>query len=56
VSQWSDRIAEGTTAKINEFETTPEIGKEFHKCLENVMYSLIDDVEDIMEGNTSGAF
>jgi hypothetical protein len=44
VSEWSDRIAEVTTAKINEFEITPENREQFQKSLENVLYSLIDDV------------
>ena len=56
VSEWSDRIAEVTTAKINEFEISPENREQFQKSLENVLYSLIDDVEDIMEERTSGAF
>ncbi len=56
VSEWSERIAEVTTAKINEFEITPENREQFQKSLENVLYSLIDDVEDIMEERTSGAF
>ena len=56
VSEWSDRIAVVTTSKINEFEITPENREQFQKSLENVLYSLIDDVEDIMEERTSGAF
>jgi hypothetical protein len=56
VSEWSDRIASVTTAKINEFEITPENREQFQKSLEIVLYSLIDDVEDIMEEKTSGAF
>ncbi len=56
VSEWSDRIAVVTTAKINEFEITPENREQFQKSLENVLYTLIDDVEEIMEERTSGAF
>jgi hypothetical protein len=56
VSEWSDRIASVKTAKINEFEITPENREQFQKSLEIVLYSLIDDVEDIMEEKTSGAF
>ena len=56
VSEWSNRIAVVTTAKINEFEITPENREQFQESLENVLYSLIDDVEDIMEERTSGAF
>ena len=56
VSEWSDRIADVTTAKINEFEITPENRVQFQESLENVLYSLIDDVEEIMEERTSGTF
>jgi hypothetical protein len=56
VSEWSDQIASVMTAKINEFEITPENRDQFQKSIENVMYELIDDVEDIMKERTSGAF
>jgi hypothetical protein len=56
VSEWSDQIASVMTAKINEFEITPENRDQFQKSIENVLYELIDDVEDIMEERTSGAF
>ena len=56
VSEWSDQIADVMTAKINEFEITPDNRDQFQKSIENVLYELIDDVEDIMEERTSGAF
>jgi hypothetical protein len=56
VSEWSDQIAGVMTAKINEFEITPENRDQFQKSIENVLYELINDVESIMEERTSGAF
>jgi hypothetical protein len=56
VSEWSDQIADVMTAKINEFEITPENRDQFQKSIENVLYELIEDVENIMEERTSGAF
>lgn len=56
VDEWSDKVENILNKKISEFEITPENEEKLQKSVENILYSLIDEVEKIIEKRTSGTF
>jgi len=56
VDEWAGQIADIVAVKIEEFEITPDNRDNLQKTLEQVMYTLIDEVEELMEERTSGGF
>jgi hypothetical protein len=56
VDEWAGQIADIVSIKIEEFEITPENRENIQKTLEEVMYELVDEVEELMEERTSGGF
>ncbi|GAG64394.1 unnamed protein product, partial [marine sediment metagenome] len=53
VDEWSEKIAWILIKKIEEFEITPENRDQLQSSLANVMYKLIDEVEELMTERTS---
>lgn len=56
VDEWAGQVAFILTEKINEFEVTPENREQLETSVSNVLYTLIDEVEQLMEVRTSGSF
>ncbi|MDX2429389.1 MAG: hypothetical protein QNK35_00555, partial [Bacteroides sp.] len=56
VDEWAEQVAFILTEKINEFEVTPENREQLETSVSNVLYTLIDEVEKLMEVRTSGSF
>jgi len=56
VDEWSEKVAYIIIEKIEEFEITPENRDQLQSSLANVMYKLIDEVEELMAERTSGQF
>jgi hypothetical protein len=56
VDEWAGQVAYILTEKINEFEVTPENREQLETSVSNVLYTLIDEVEDLMVERTSGQF
>jgi len=56
VDEWAEQVAYILTEKINEFEVTPENREQLETSVSNVLYTLIDEVEDLMVERTSGNF
>jgi hypothetical protein len=56
VDEWAEQVAYILTEKINEFEVTPENREQLETSVSNVLYTLIDEVEDLMVERTSGSF
>ncbi len=56
VDEWAEQVAYILTEKINEFEVTPENREQLETSVSNVLYTLIDEVEKLMEERTSGQF
>ena len=56
VDEWAEQVAFILTEKINEFEVTPENREQLETSVSNVLYTLIDEVEDLMVERTSGNF
>ncbi len=56
VDEWAGQIADIMAVKIEEFEITPENRDNLQKTLEQVMYKLVDEFEELMEERTSGGF
>ena len=56
VDEWAEKVAHILTVKINEFEVTPENQEQLETSVSNVLYTLIDEVEILMEERTSGNF
>ena len=56
VDEWAEKVAFILTEKINEFEVTPENREQLETSVSNVLYTLIDEVENLMEERTSGNF
>lgn len=56
VDEWAEQVAYILTEKINEFEVTPENREQLETSVSNVLYTLIDEVEKLMEERTSGSF
>jgi hypothetical protein len=54
--QWGDQLATILTIKILEFQLTPESRETVIENLENMLYMLIDDVEEMMTTQTTGRF
>jgi hypothetical protein len=53
---WGDQLATILTIKILEFQLTPESRERVIENLENVLYMLIDDVEEMVTNQTTGRF
>jgi hypothetical protein len=56
VDEWAEQVAFILTEKINEFEVTPENREQLETSVSNVLYTLIDEVEKLMDERTSGQF
>ena len=56
VDEWAEQVAFILTEKINEFEVTPENREQLETSVSNVLNTLIDEVEKLMEVRTSGSF
>ena len=56
VDEWAEQVASILTEKINEFEVTPENRAQLETSVSNVLYTLIDEVEELMVERTSGQF
>ena len=56
VDEWAEQVAFILTEKINEFEVTPENREQLETSVSNVLYTLIDEVEELMVERTSGQF
>lgn len=56
VDEWAEQVARILTEKINEFEVTPENREQLETSVSNVLYTLIDEVEELMVERTSGQF
>lgn len=56
VDEWAEKVAHILSVKINEFEVTPENQEQLETSVQNVLYTLIDEVEVLMEERTSGNF
>ncbi len=56
VDEWAEQVAGILTEKINEFEVTPENRAQLETSMSNVLYKLIDEVEELMIERTSGQF
>jgi hypothetical protein len=56
VDEWAEQVAFILTEKINEFEVTPENREQLETSVSNVLNTLIDEVEELMEERTSGQF
>jgi len=56
VDEWAEQVAFILTEKINEFEVTPENREQLETSVSNVLYTLIDEVENLMVERTSGQF
>ena len=56
VDEWAEQSASILTIKINEFQVTAENREQLTTSVSNVLYTLIDEVEEIMEERTSGQF
>jgi hypothetical protein len=56
VDEWSDQVGQIIAKNIDEFTVTPLNQQKLQTSLENILYTLIDDVEKLMEERTSGAF
>ena len=56
VDEWAEQVASILTEKINEFEVTPENRAQLETRVSNVLYTLIDEVEELMVERTSGQF
>jgi len=56
VDEWAEQVAGILTEKINEFEVTPENREQLETSMSNVLYKLIDEVEELMIERTSGQF
>jgi len=54
--EWSDQLSTILSIKILEFKLTPESREKVVENLENMLYQLIDDVEQMMTSKTSGKF
>lgn len=54
--EWNDQLSTILSIKILEFELTPESREKVIRNLENMLYQLIDDVEQMMTSRTSGRF
>ena len=56
VDEWAEQVAFILTERINDFEVTPENQVQLETSVSNILYTLIDEVEEIMEERTSGGF
>lgn len=56
VDEWAEQAAFILTERINDFEVTPENQVQLETSVSNILYTLIDEVEEIMEERTSGGF
>ncbi len=56
VDEWTEKVAVIMTKKVEEFEITPENRERLQTSIENILYTLIDEVEKLMEVRTSGQF
>jgi hypothetical protein len=56
VDEWAGKVADITSKKIEEFEITPENRDQLQNSVEEVLYALVDQVEELMEERTSGSF
>lgn len=56
VDEWADKIAMITSKKIEEFEVTPENRVQLQKSIEQVLYAIVNELEELMEERTSGGF
>ena len=54
VDEWTDQLSTILSIKILEFKLTPEGKEKVVQNLENILYLLIDDVEQMMKAKTSG--
>ncbi|MCK5694406.1 MAG: paraquat-inducible protein A, partial [Bacteroidales bacterium] len=54
VDEWTDQLSTILSIKILEFKLTPEGKEKVVQNLENILYLLIDNVEDMMKTKTSG--
>ncbi|MDF1575572.1 MAG: paraquat-inducible protein A [Bacteroidales bacterium] len=54
VDEWSSQLSTILSIKILEFQLTPESRDKVLQNLENILYQLIDDVEQMMKTRTSG--
>jgi len=54
--EWTDQLATIICIKILEFKLTPESREKVLENLENLLYQLIDDVENMMNSGSSGRF
>ena len=56
VDEWAGKIAMITSKKIEEFEVTPENRVQLQYSIEQVLYAIVNEVEELMEERTSGGF
>ena len=56
VDEWAGQIAMITSKKIEEFEVTPKNRVQLQTSIEQVLYALVNEVEELMEERTSGGF
>lgn len=56
VNEWSEKLGAILSTKIHEFQITPENQEQLQTSIENVLYTLINEVEVLMEERTSGQF
>ena len=56
VNDWSEKVGAILSKKIQEFQVTPENQEQLQTSIENVLNTLIDEVEILMEERTSGQF
>ncbi len=56
VSEWSEKLGAILTKKVHEFQVTPENQEQLLTSIENILYTLINEVEILMEERTSGKF
>lgn len=56
VEEWSEQLKIILDKKIREFEITPENEENLRGGIQNILYQLIDEVEDLMEKRTEGQF
>ncbi len=56
VDEWAEQVAYILSERINDFEVTPENQVQLETSVSKVLYTLIDEVEELMVERTSGQF
>ena len=56
MDEWAGQVAYILSERINDFEVTPENQVQLETSVSKVLYTLIDEVEELMVERTSGQF